>query len=615
MFTYAPAASVRPAVDDGSAGGGASVARESSRASPSAAGAAADDGASTAAAAAAAAASAQLPVSLRQLTTPLPASLRHNAATAELLALLRILYLLNEHHAQLYGDDLIESASAVPAFRIPDAEFVNQQITMKLIRQLRDPLALCGSMLPDWCWDLVRTCPFLFSSESRQLFLQCTAFGITRALMRLQEQVADAQSLSELPDRLPSLRLTRSKVRIRRSQILQSAMETMRLHAGDKSVLEVEFTDEVGTGLGPTLEFYSLASRALQRAELDLWRRGDEAMDADTPVSAGEAGMYVRSSRGLFPAPMRASASDNAVQLRLRLFNTLGRLCGRALLDSRRLDLPLSPAALRWILGQAEQLGLADMEDVDPHLAQSLRKLAELGMRRRAIGRDAGLTAEERACAVQALRLDGQRVEDLCLDFSLPGYPDYELVEGGRGRTVTVETVDEYVQLVVEHTLRIGVRRQFDALLSGLSMALDPSALQIFSPDELNLLICGVPYEPWTVRLLAEVCKPDHGYSSGSRVIADLFALLSEFDPAQQRRFLKFVTGSPTLPVGGLAMLRPPMTIVRKPADPPLTADDYLPSVMTCANYLKLPEYSSCEVLRARLLRAMDEGQESFHLS
>jgi len=29
---------------------------------------------------------------------------------------------------------------------------------------------------------------------------------------------------------------------------------------------------QVGTGLGPTLEFYALVSRELQRADLDLWR-------------------------------------------------------------------------------------------------------------------------------------------------------------------------------------------------------------------------------------------------------------------------------------------------------------------------------------------------------
>lgn len=35
------------------------------------------------------------------------------------------------------------------------------------------------------------------------------------------------------------------------------------------------FIFQVGTGLGPTLEFYALVSQELQRADLGLWR-GEE---------------------------------------------------------------------------------------------------------------------------------------------------------------------------------------------------------------------------------------------------------------------------------------------------------------------------------------------------
>ena len=60
-------------------------------------------------------------------------------------------------------------------------------------------------------------------------------------------------------------------------------------------------------------------------------------------------------------------------------------------------------------------------------------------------------------------------------------------------------------------------------------------------------------------------------------------------DSGERRLLLRFLTGSPSLPAGGLSRLQPPLTVVRKEAEPPLGPDDYLPSVMTCANYLKLP--------------------------
>lgn len=40
-------------------------------------------------------------------------------------------------------------------------------------------------------------------------------------------------------------------------------------------MLEIQYENEVGTGLGPTLEFYALVSTELQRSDLGLWNDGD----------------------------------------------------------------------------------------------------------------------------------------------------------------------------------------------------------------------------------------------------------------------------------------------------------------------------------------------------
>jgi E3 ubiquitin-protein ligase TRIP12 len=44
-------------------------------------------------------------------------------------------------------------------------------------------------------------------------------------------------------------------------------------------------------------------------------------------------------------------------------------------------------------------------------------------------------------------------------------------------------------------------------------------------------------------------------------------------------------------------------------------ADGDLPSVMTCANYIKLPAYSSKAIMLERIMYAIREGQNSFDLS
>jgi len=67
--------------------------------------------------------------------------------------------------------------------------------------------------------------------------------------------------------------------------------------------------------------------------------------------------------------------------------------------------------------------------------------------------------------------------------------------------------------------------------------------------------------------------------------------------------------------LSGFRSLTPPLTIVRKTFESTENPDNFLPSVMTCVNYLKLPDYSTVEVMREKLALAAREGQLSFHLS
>ena len=136
--------------------------------------------------------------------------------------------------------------------------------------------------------------------------------------------------------------------------------------------------------------------------------------------------------------------------------------------------------------------------------------------------------------------------------------------------------------------------------------------------------------------MLADCLKFDHGYTASSPYIKQFLHILADFDSEEQRQFLKFVTGAPRLPPGGLSALNPKLTIVRKnfssanrdsagntprseslhtPVNELVLENYDLPSVMTCANYVKLPPYTSQAVMREKLMYAMREGQHSFNLS
>jgi E3 ubiquitin-protein ligase TRIP12 len=118
-----------------------------------------------------------------------------------------------------------------------------------------------------------------------------------------------------------------------------------------------------------------------------------------------------------------------------------------------------------------------------------------------------------------------------------------------------------------------------------------------------------------------------------SKSVKNLLYLMSQLTKDQRRHFLQFTTGSPKLPIGGMLpcvateeshsnqippgfkALTPMFTIVCKPSEPPLTSDDYLPSVMTCVNYVKLPDYTTINIMRTQLYTAIREGQGAFLLS
>ena len=155
--------------------------------------------------------------------------------------------------------------------------------------------------------------------------------------------------------------------------------------------------------------------------------------------------------------------------------------------------------------------------------------------------------------------------------------------------------LDEYVQAVLAMTLRDGVQAQVAAFRRGFSDVLPTHHLRAFAPEELDLLFNG-SRDQWDREPVMEALKFDHGFTRSSRAISYLLDTMCEFTDAERRQFLKFVTGSPRLPVGGLARLVPRLTIVQKRPEGGTSPDAYLPSVMTCANYLKLPDYSSKEV-------------------
>jgi E3 ubiquitin-protein ligase TRIP12 len=87
--------------------------------------------------------------------------------------------------------------------------------------------------------------------------------------------------------------------------------------------------------------------------------------------------------------------------------------------------------------------------------------------------------------------------------------------------------------------------------------------LGLISEDELDAALCGGDshdgagwdFSVATLRRHTRVA----GFAAAhdDRTVRALFDALATFTPAQQRQFVRFVTGCPRLPVGGLRALNP----------------------------------------------------------
>lgn len=152
--------------------------------------------------------------------------------------------------------------------------------------------------------------PFVFPFECRHLLFYVVSFDRDRALQRLLEAGGERGGAAAGADaERVAPRLDRRKRTVQRHNVLRQAEHVMHEFAHSKALLEIQYENEVGTGLGPTLEFYALVSQELQRADLDLWHGSENFKQKPTSF----AGEIVKSRPPVVTD--RAAAPDAAARL------------------------------------------------------------------------------------------------------------------------------------------------------------------------------------------------------------------------------------------------------------------------------------------------------------
>lgn len=351
-----------------------------------------------------------------------------------------------------------------------------------------------------------------------------------------------------------NLRLNNAKVKchIRRDHLLEDGKIMIEGAGPGMFRPDVYFDNEEGIGAGPTQEFFTLFSYELCKKSRNLWR-DNSLIDSE----------YCWTELGLFPKP---NASPE-------LFYIIGLLCGKSILMDMVLPIHFNPAFFKLI--KSEKITL---DEVDPILERSLKMPDGL----------------------------------IDLPFTYPGIPELELVKDGSNIMISKDNFSEYVRLVKKFTLDITeIVEQFKL---GFSKIFQIESLNLFTAEEICNLIEGeIPRI--TKKELKDNVEISHGYTESSPQIQMLFDTIEEMTNEEQSLFVKFITGCSRLPIGGLKSLSPKLVFAKRAVEEKENPDNSLPSVMTCTNYFKIPEYSSKNILKEKILVAIKEGQGTFLLT
>lgn len=264
-------------------------------------------------------------------------------------------------------------------------------------------------------------------------------------------------------------------------------------------------------------------------------------------------------------------------------FELIGTLIGLAIYNSVLLGLAFPKVVYKKLLD--EPVGLEDLREFDPALYTTLTNI---------------------------LKGDADAME-LTFVISYDNYGKEEtvdLIENGASVRVINDNKQDFVDRYVDWSLNRSVHTQFDRFYKGFYKVVSKESIRVclvscelFDSEEIIKLIKGV--EELNFRELEKTTKYV-GCQRNEAHVEWFWQVIFELTEEQKKKFLMFVSGSDRSPLRGLGQLN--FTVTATGLD-----DSRLPSAHTCFNDMILPRYSSKEILRQKLLQAI-ENHEGFGL-
>ncbi|XP_071450243.1 probable E3 ubiquitin-protein ligase HERC1 [Hetaerina americana] len=257
-------------------------------------------------------------------------------------------------------------------------------------------------------------------------------------------------------------------------------------------------------------------------------------------------------------------------------FKFLGILFGVAIRTKKPLAFPLAP--LVWKLLVGEPVSIDDLEEVDILYAQSLRGI-----------RDIQLSGVTEATFHEVIPLD-------CFEGASITGRVVPIVPGGKSIPLTFHNRLEYVEQAIHFRLH-EIDFQIAAVREGMACIVPVPLLSLATSQHLEQLVCGLPHI--SIQLLRKVVRYRE-LDESHLLVQWLWNILESFTNAERVLFMRFVSGRSRLPAN-LADLSQRFQVMKVDRTP-----DGLPTAQTCFFQLRLPPYTSQEVMAERLRYAIN---------
>ncbi|XP_042876756.1 E3 ubiquitin-protein ligase HERC2-like isoform X6 [Penaeus japonicus] len=282
-----------------------------------------------------------------------------------------------------------------------------------------------------------------------------------------------------------------------------------------------------------------------------------------TPNGRDEAG----TSRDCFLMNPQANSQHH-----MNMFTFLGVLMGIAIRTGSPLSLNLAEPVWKQLAGMA--LTPADITEVDRHYVPGLM-------------------------CVQQMEGDEKTFTSLDLPFTTTSAAGNEVSLSSRHLRITMSNRHEYVRLALNYRLH-EFDAQIAAVRAGIARVVPVPLLSLFTPYELETMVCGSPDIP--LNLLKSVATYK-GVEATAPLVQWFWEVMEEFSTAERSLFLRFVWGRTRLP-RTIADFRG-RDFVFQVLDKYTPPDHFLPESYTCFFLLKMPRYSCKAVLREKLKYAI----------